>query len=231
VFSSLDRVDIVLQAGPDGRPRYVQTDHRTAEEVESESALSVLFALVRVLNPRRQVEAGAAQPIVLYLAQSRPPEFLCQAIRAAGGLLVVGSGRDLRPEPDEGDTPPLEEVIDSAFADLAHAVAMEHGVQLTLEGLETVERSLASVAGGPEEDEVAYWSAVVKLGAFGGELIRASNGGQWTVVASGSLPFALTTNFRGEEATVNPLGKAIKRFAQGEGDSLVTLVNLILGSS
>jgi hypothetical protein len=34
VFSSLDRADIVLKPGADGRQQYVQTDHRTAEEVE-----------------------------------------------------------------------------------------------------------------------------------------------------------------------------------------------------
>jgi len=60
-------------------------------------------------------------------------------------------------------------------------------------------------------------------------LIRASNGGRWTITDSGSLPFALTTRFRGEEATVNPLGKAIKRFTNGEEDSLVALVNVIRG--
>src|SRR5262249_44281881 len=114
-----------------------------------------------------------------------------------------------------------------AFANLARAVAAEHGVELTVEGLEIVERALAETAGDPEEDEIAYWSAVMKLGSFGGEVIRASNGGRWLVVATGSLPLALTTTFQGEEATVNPLGKAIKRFANGEGDSLVALVNVI----
>ena len=34
---------------------------------------------------------------------------------------------------------------------------------------------------------------------------------------------------RTEEATVNPLGKAIKRFANGEEDSVPLLIDLILG--
>jgi hypothetical protein len=54
-----------------------------------------------------------------------------------------------------------------------------------------------------------------------------SNGGRWEVVATGTLPLALTTTFRGSPATVNPLGKAIKRFANGEEDSLVPLVQLL----
>lgn len=118
-------------------------------------------------------------------------------------------------------------MISSAFANLAQAVATECQVLLTPEGLQTVELALADVAGDPEEDEIAYWSAVVKLGSFGGEVIRASNGGQWIATDSGSLPFALVTRFRSEEAKINPLGKAIKRFANGEEDSLVNLVNLI----
>jgi hypothetical protein len=225
VFSSLDRVDIVLKPGPDGRPRYVQTDHRTAAEIEGEPELSVLFALVRILNPRRMAEAGSPEPLVIYSAQERPPEFLRRAIHAAGGSLVVGD--DLQPVPGDAEPDALEEVIESAFARLARAVAAEHRVSLTPEGLGAVERALAEVAGDPEGDEVAYWSAVVKLGSFGGEMIRASNGGRWMVVDSGTLPFALSARFQGEEATVNPLGKAIKRFANGEEDSLVALVNVI----
>jgi len=41
MFSSLDSIDIVLKPGTDGRQRYVQTDHRTAEEIEEEPELSV----------------------------------------------------------------------------------------------------------------------------------------------------------------------------------------------
>jgi hypothetical protein len=68
---------------------------------------------------------------------------------------------------------------------------------------------------------------VLKLGSMAGEIIRASNGGQWALGDSGRLPFALSTRFRGGEATVNPLGKAIKRFAHGEEDTLVSLVEMV----
>jgi hypothetical protein len=65
VFSSLDRVDIVLKPGPDGRKQFVQTDHRTAQEIEQEPELSVLFALIRILNPRRMADAGSPEPVVI----------------------------------------------------------------------------------------------------------------------------------------------------------------------
>lgn len=225
MFSSLDRVDIVLKPGADGRKQFVQTDHRRATEIEQERELSALFALVRVLNPKRMVDVSAPEPVVLYSVQERPPEFFRRVIHAAGGRLVIGDG--LEQEAEEGPPPLLDEVIESAFAGLSRAVAAEYGVSLTLNGLETVEAKLAELAGDPEEDEYAYWSAVLKLGSFGGEVIRASNGGRWKVSDSGSLPLVLTTRFRGEEATVNPLGKAIKRFTNGEEDSVLTLVGLI----
>lgn len=59
MFSSPGRIDIVLDAGPGGVQRYVQTDHRTVEELERAPARSVLFALERVLSPERMVPAGA----------------------------------------------------------------------------------------------------------------------------------------------------------------------------
>jgi hypothetical protein len=230
MFSSLDRIDIVLK-GKDGRREYVQTDHRTAEEIEQEPELSVLFALVRVLNPKRMQEEESPdpklapmEPTVIYSTQHQPPDFLWQAIRAAGGQLTVG--RDSQPLP-VGEPPVLQEVMQSAFAGLARRVADEHHVELTLAGLEAIEPGLAESAGDPEQDEIAYWSAVMKLGSFAGEVIRTSNGGHWEVSSSGSLPFSLSTTFRGSRATVNPLGKAIKRFANGEEDSVAFLVQTV----
>jgi hypothetical protein len=225
MFSSLGRADIVVKPGPDGRHKYVQTDQRTAKEIEQKPELSVLFALTRILNPKRSAKAGSPEPVVLYVARERPPEFLQRVIAAAGGRLVVG--KDQQPVPYEGEPPRLEEVVRTAFANLARAVAAEHAVALTPGGLEKLERTLAETAGDAESDELAYWSAVMKLGSFGGEMIRASNGGQWLVIDSGTLPFALSSRFQGEQATVNPLGKAIKRFTNGEEDSLVGLVEML----
>lgn len=260
MYASLDRIDVVAQRN-DGRREYWQTDHRTTEEVEREPALSVLFALTRILNPRRGNEAGAPEPVVIYSASHPPPQFLLQAIRAAGGLLTIGNDLEARaiPEPaasaepggsflgramraagslfgagrspsaaaQVGGAQALDDIIQNAFASLARAVAAEHGVGLDLDGLRRVEDALAERAGSAEEDEAAYWRAVFELGGFGGELIRASNGGRWVQVETGSLPFALQTTYRGGAATVNPLGKAIKRFAEGEGDSVVGLVDVI----
>ncbi len=226
MFSSLDRADLELKPGPDNRQQFVQTDHRTAAEIEETPELSVLFALVRVLNPKRLAEPGSPEPVIFYATQELPPEFLRRAIHAAGGRLVIGNKKE--PVPTDAGPSDLQELISSAFANMARTVTDEYQVPLTVDGLQKVELALANEAGDPEEDEITYWSAVVKLGSFGGEVIRALNGGQWRNTNSGTLPFVLCTPYRGEEAKINPLGKAIKRFANGEEDTLVYLANLIL---
>jgi len=107
----------------------------------------------------------------------------------------------------------------------------EHGVPFNLDGLLNLQETLAESAGRPDDNDYTYWSAVVKLGAFAGELIRATNGGTWDSVGSGTLPLALVTNFKGEQGTVNPLGKAMKRFQNGAEDSLVPLVKATQSNS
>jgi len=55
MYCALDRVDIIA-----GTHRF-QTDHRTVEEIEQEPELSVLFALTRITNARRDDRARAAR--------------------------------------------------------------------------------------------------------------------------------------------------------------------------
>jgi len=229
MFSSLDRIDIVLKGEP---PSYVQTDHRDAAEVGREPELAVLFALTRVLNPKREAGPGKPEPAVVYVAKEGPPDFLRRAVAVAGGRLVVGltGGTDLAvPTDDLGPLPALADFLQESFAACARAVAAEFGVAVDRAGLATVEEVLASRAGDPEDDEIGYWTSVVQLGSFAGEVIRAANGGRWEVVDSGTLPFALQTTYQGNPATVNPLGKAVKRFANGEEDSLAYFVRVVCG--
>jgi hypothetical protein len=256
MYSSLERVDLVSTT-PDGQRQYRQTDHRTAAQVEEEPALSVLFAIVRILGA---VQLARQEPddnwAVIYTAAHPPPEFLRQAVQAAGGLVSVGrelrlesgekrgtflgkalrtvgalfGGRKAEPAPSAGETPTLDAIIQRAFADLAREVAAEHGVGLDVDGLRVVEDALAARELDPDADEIAYWTAVFQLGAFGGEVLRGSNGGRWVQAEMGSLPLALSTRYGGKDATVNPLGKAIKRFSGGEGDRVASLVDVIRGN-
>ncbi len=226
MYCSLSSIDIVAMKA-DGREEYTQVDHREAGEIERDRELSTIFALIRMLNPKRAAKPGEPEPSVVYCSIHQPPEFLREAVRAAGGAHVLGLDRE--PVSYEGGARPLEEIAGEAFAALARRTAAEHSVELTSDGLERIERELAAAAGSREEDEVGYWSAVIKLGAVAGEAIRVANGGRWIVVESGSLPFSFETTFRGEEAKVNTLGKAIKLLANGDDDSIAALVGVVAG--
>src|SRR5687767_2374464 len=79
MYTSIDRVDVVAQT-PAGA-MLVQTDHRTAREVEEERELSVLFALARVLNARHIAAAKKMKvAAVVYAPLERPPQFLVDAL-------------------------------------------------------------------------------------------------------------------------------------------------------
>jgi hypothetical protein len=228
LYSSLDRIDIVLEPGADGRKRFVQTDHRTKEEILGEPELSAMFGLVRMMMPRRMVEEGEMLPEVGYMPAHGLPEFLLKVIQSAGGHLVMSEGVTV---PALKSKPlGLEGVIAAVFSHMAGAVSKEIGVMQTVAGLEQAESVLAYAArNGKEEDEAAYWGAVVKLGALGGEIVRKANGGTWKFTREGTLPFCLMTTFNGRELTVNPLGKAVKRIAQGRDESVAGMVKMLTG--
>lgn len=224
MWASLDRID-VISAGEDGRPWYIQTDHRSADEIARAPELSTALALLRILNARRLADSRGEQASIRYALSSPPPAFLLEAIAAAGAWAQVDlDGPALAP----GDGSALDEALQAAFAALARRTATDHGVTVSLAGLEAVELALPATPPAAETDEIGYWTAVVALGALGGEVMRAANGGRWQPGGRGSLPVVLATRFNGEDATVNPLGKAVKLLANGEADSLAALARLII---
>ena len=222
MFSSLDRADISLAPTSAGNPQFVQTDHRSPEEIRENPELSAVMALVRIVNPKRVFEDGAPEPIVIYMCDQDPPLFLKQIISAAGATLAFGG--DISPQSLPA-AEPLGRVLNDAMHELSSAVIKEYSIELNESAVSNLEQSLSPPAA--ESDEFLYWSAVLKLGAVGGELIKQTNGGEWAITDTGSLPFALATNYNGESATVNPLGKAIKYFNNGEEDSLVSLISVL----
>lgn len=225
MYSSLDRADIAMKSPTDGTVEFVQTDHRSAEELEQDRELASLFLLIRILQPKRMIEPGSPEPIVRCVFTERPPEFIREIVASAGGRIVFGDQHI--PDDDLPSPRPLDQVLANAFHALAVSVAGEFSTSLTLEGLSIVEKQISLEFEPLDEDEIAYWSAIVKLGAFAGELIRQNNGGRWIKVETGTLPLALETSFRGNPASVNPLGKAIKFFDNGSEDSVISLVKLV----
>ncbi len=186
------------------------SDHRASEEIEQEPALSVLFAAVPRLKHRR------ARACARTAGRRRPAREAdgTSELRSVRGHIrcaepntrvsPTGYSRSWCPrrhrtelinylKPDEGGrTPPLEEVIESAFRDQSGpevaAPMTQRSVtagrkRVTTEArTEAVEHGLARVVGESDKDEKAYWWAVMKLGGFGG---RIDPSVQWGKVAGG----------------------------------------------
>ena len=219
MYSSLDRADMIVKdAG--GSNVVIQTDHRTAAEVESEGDLSTVFATVRVLNGARMGMQQGGPHTVQYASSQRPPRFLHDAIAAAGGVLTV----DHQEVPYPGRPPAMVDVLNGAIIRLARTLSYRFDRDLTLEGLRDVERQYYQSGPDHEGDEIAYWTSVVELGAFGGEVLRGFRGGRWNVTQHdmGTLPIA----FEVGPMVVNPMGKAIKFLDAGEEDSLAYMVQV-----
>ncbi|WP_438025640.1 hypothetical protein [Sorangium sp. So ce233] len=116
---------------------------------------------------------------------------------------------------------------------LAREIVAGSAATEPLGALELLELKIVR-AGFPEEDDVAaFWTAILELGALAGAAIGASNGGAWfhDATGQGTLPFKYRCFFRGEMATANPLGKALKFVREkGDGEEPSSLVRT-LGSS
>ena len=124
VFLSLDRLDIVLKPGPDGGPRYVQTDHRILPRRSSRSlTFPVIFAIIRVFpEPEvKIVEPGSPEPTlssIRYRSGPRLPPHARSVRRVA--TFFVGDAQ--QPLSGPGEPVALGEIVESAFTNLARAV-------------------------------------------------------------------------------------------------------------
>jgi len=218
VFSSLDRVDIVY-TDLEGRSHWLQSDHRSPEAIEAEAELSLLFALIRVLNPARDFPDDEPEPVLEYRCQHLPPAFLRAAVASGGAQLVVD---EVIPYDEEAPDP--EVLADLGFAALAARVLAEWGLACDLSSLQQIEQQQPRLA--REDDEIAYWRDVVTLAAIAAEVLRAQAGGRWALHPSaGTLPFVFLLGPESSPIVVNPLGKAIKLLDNGaESDSLSALV-------
>ena len=217
MYISLDRIDVQLES-KDGRERMIQTDHRSLAEIAVRPSISIIIALIRCLNPRR----AHGQLDLFYNCQYQPPAFLRDAVAACGAYLWVGD------DPAILDQIVLRAAIDGSSVDRLANVAMHDlalelmtgsGATEPLRALELLELRM-SKTGFPEEDDVAvFWTTILELGALAGAALVVSNNGSWFYDATGqgTLPLKYNCSFRGETATANPLGKALK-FVRGKGD-------------
>lgn len=214
MFCSLDRVDLAY-VGDDGRLRWLQSDHRRPAQIEAEAELSLLFALIRLIDPRRSFPADAASPVLEYRCQHMPPAFLRAAIASAGAELWVDAA-----VPYTDPVPDPETLARLAFTALAARIAGERGLARDRDGLATLERTLPVVD--PEGDELAYWRTVVQLAAFTGEVLRATTSGEWHLHPdAGVLPFVLITD---DGTLYDPLAAALALINGETPQALTALV-------
>ena len=223
MFCSLDKIDLVATVA--GEPVAVQTDHRTAREIEATPELSVLFAMSRVLNARAHVEAeGHAGAAVHYVVADEPPPLLRDALAATGAVL---EHPDDRLEPLGPPSPRAIGILaDQAFAALARRTAARVGVRDVAVALRMLEDQTFAAPPVHDEDELAYWERVLELAALTGELLRAKHPdvGGWVHSDRALIPFGFQVS-EGDGATVMfPTNRAQRAVEDGRSESMFRLL-------
>lgn len=239
VFCSLDRVDLVTEE--QGVRVCIQTDHRSIDEMEENPEISVLFALIRTLLPRRFARGDESAPRVRYAALAGVSSAVRDAVAAAGAELESSESGAPQLVPYPGEPPSPSELADRAFTALAHRVALREGVPISVQGLETFQARIQETSWDfdDRESELQAWTAALELAALTGECIRHLRGGRWVWIDEamdwtdrdlspsdfGLLPFALQAE--GPQAMLhNVANKAVRAMSEPGQSVLQMLVAL-----
>jgi hypothetical protein len=226
VYCSLDKIDLTATIG--GRHVAVQTDHRSAHEIEDEPELSALFAMTRVLNARSHFGRDPAETTVHYATACEPPPVLREALTAVGATLeridhASAAGATLEPlgEPSESEA---SELADLCFRELARKAAIRVGSRDVAMALRMLEDQILADPP-PREDEARYWQRVMELAALTGELLRTRYPGVgcWVQTDRAVVPFGFQLAAGG--ATVMfPTNRAQRVIEDGPEESLFKLL-------
>ncbi len=223
MYSSLLKVDIAADT-PTG-PLFVQTDHRSASEMNEEPEMTILFGLTRVLNARKCAASETKPVTVLYTCADQPTPQLVQALASAGADLEVAGGKRTTLKP-VNVTP--AELADKAFAALAKRVQGRTGISDMAGVLAAVEAETLADGLDAEEDEISYWRRVMELAAVTGEILRARHGGHWMHIEERSdIPFGFARPAKGdgESSMISlPTNRAARFIADGEAESMFYLL-------
>lgn len=226
MYASLDKLDLEV----DGPRRFVQTDQRGNGELAETPELTTLFALARVLNPRRLPDAGDV-PVVYVVVEDEPPACLLDALGATGALLQVGTKGTARPVPAGELT--ADELADRAFRGLAQRVARRVGLTDMATVLRALEAETTAEPPRQDEDEPGYWGRVLELAAVTCEVVRARSGGRWEIHHHADLPFGFATRPGGGTTPAGAPGaggiilatnRAHRFLADGEDESMFDLL-------
>ncbi|HEU0035379.1 MAG TPA: hypothetical protein VFQ53_32440 [Kofleriaceae bacterium] len=217
-----------MAATVEGRQVAVQTDHRSASDIEAEPELSVLFAMARVLNARSHVTERGGSTDVRYVVPDEPPAVLREALVATGAVVerMHGAATSLEPlGPPNEDAAGM--LADRAFRELARRAAARMGTRDLAIALRMLEDQ--TFAAPPERaDEPAYWQRVLELAALTGELLRAKYPahGRWVQTDRALVPFGfqLSSPASGSVTMLFPTNRAQRVIDDGADESLFKLL-------
>lgn len=173
MYCSLDKLDLVVETG--SGKLGVQTDHRTAQEIQRLWDFSVVFLAIRVR--RALLVPGIARVDVAF--QEPPPHSFAVLARQLGAGVSVGHGEAIPAEPDPQAA---HAVVSQAFIRLGERAFESFSLEMDLDGLRSLEHELRSdpvqrlADGDPPEphddtivdvdavsDEEARWRNVCRL--------------------------------------------------------------------
>lgn len=169
MYTSLDKLDLVLDT-PEGRLA-VQTDHRSAEEIEASLDLSMVLGAIRAQN------ASLAPGIigVRFVSPSPVPSAYAAFLQRFGAEVEARGGVRLPAEPDPEAA---RSELEAAWLRLGAALFDEHGLPRTLDALRQVEaRMLAEATAHGDQDDDA-WPRAVRLGGAAALVLSSSQGGK-----------------------------------------------------
>jgi hypothetical protein len=221
MYSSILKVDIVAKSKTGTEVMYVQTDHRTKDEIASEPEISILFALSRMLNAKAHAkQAGHTDLTVIYACMDEPTPELTEALASTGATLEVRGGeRRTKLEPV---APTPSELADQAFRGLVKRVQGRVGLTDLGGTLRALEAETLADPPDVEEDEIGYWTRVLELAAVTAEILRAKYGGTWVETDVADVPFGFQHD---NMSIVLATNRASRFIADGAGESMFTLID------
>jgi hypothetical protein len=224
MYSSLDKIDIPTQS-KNGAIIFHQTDHRSKKEIEEDRDMSIIFALVRVLNPKRMAKMDKKKVEIHYDCPGKVPEFLHQAVASAGGKLF----EDHKEIVYKGTIVNVEELMNKTLTRIGQETAKKENLDFSIESMKMYERKLAKMKLNVENDEIMYWENVIRTGAFAGEILKNYTGGRWVKDKQGycQIPIIFEVKTKDGVGSPNFMSKTTKFIENGSEDSIAYMLQTL----
>jgi len=215
MWADLDKLAIA-RSRSNGAPVLIARDDRTRADIERARPLSILVAISRIVRGRRAIdERYGGRGVVMY-AFTAPPDFLIEAVTAAGGVVFDGASERTTRSPMATTAQ-----LDAAFCDLATEVRRRVNARTFGDAVDVRESELRAhpIDRG---DSAAYWGAIFELAALTGELVRENRAARW--IESSKMRFPLALDLGGSVMTFP--GQLAQTIVDGGDGTMRALVEL-----